>query len=56
MMNIMEAIEHTPSSASADKATIPVDAEATTVAEAENLATTLQKSTDLYQMWLRRKM
>jgi hypothetical protein len=43
MMNIIEAIEHTPSSASADKATIPVDVEATAAAEAENLATTLSE-------------
>ena len=43
MMNIMEAIEHTPHSASADKATIPTDAEATTAAKAENLITTLSE-------------
>jgi hypothetical protein len=43
MMNIMEAIEQTPPSASADKATIPVDAEVTTTAEADDLATTLSK-------------
>jgi hypothetical protein len=40
MMNIMEAIEQTPPSASVDKATIPVHVEATTAAEAENLSTT----------------
>jgi hypothetical protein len=33
MMNIMEVIEHTPPSASVDKATIPVDAEATATAK-----------------------
>jgi hypothetical protein len=43
VMNIMEAIEHTPHSASADKATIPTDAEATTAAKAENLITTLSE-------------
>jgi hypothetical protein len=43
MMNIMEAIEQTPPSALADKATILADAEATAAAEAENLATTLSK-------------
>ena len=43
MMNIMEAIEQTPPSASVDKATIPVDAEATAAAKAENLATTLSE-------------
>jgi hypothetical protein len=41
MMNIMEAIEQTPPSASADKATIPIYDEDTAVAEAKNLATTL---------------
>jgi hypothetical protein len=41
MMNIMEAIEQTPPSASVDKATIPVDVEDTAVAKAENLASTL---------------
>jgi hypothetical protein len=43
MMNIMEAIEETPPSALVDKATIPIDVEVTTAAEAENLATTLSK-------------
>jgi hypothetical protein len=43
MMNIMEAIEQTLPSASADKAIIPVDAEDTAAAEAENLATTLSE-------------
>jgi hypothetical protein len=43
MMNVMEAIEQTPPPALADKATIPVDAEGTAVAEAENLATTLSE-------------
>jgi hypothetical protein len=43
MMNVTEAIEQTLPPASADKATIPVDAEDTAVAEAENLATTLSK-------------
>jgi hypothetical protein len=43
MMNIMEAIEQTPPLASANKATIPADAEATAASEAENLATTLSE-------------
>ena len=43
MMNVMEAIEQTPPPALADKATIPIDAEDTAVAEAENLATTLSE-------------
>jgi hypothetical protein len=43
MMNVMEAIEQTPPLASADKATIPVNAEDTVVAEVENLATTLSE-------------
>jgi hypothetical protein len=43
MMNIMEAIEQTLPLASADKATIPADAEATAAAKAENLATTLSE-------------
>jgi hypothetical protein len=57
MMNIMEAIEQTLPSALVDKATIPADAEATVAAKAENLTTTLsKKSTDLYWMWLSRRM
>jgi hypothetical protein len=43
MMNVMEAIEQTSPPASVDKATIPVYAEGTTVAEAKNLATTMSK-------------
>jgi hypothetical protein len=43
MMNIIEPIEQTLPLASADKATIPVDAEVTITAEAENLATTLSE-------------
>jgi hypothetical protein len=43
LRNLTEAIEQTMPPASADKATIPVDAEDTAVAEAENLATTLSK-------------
>jgi hypothetical protein len=43
MMNIMEAIEQTPPSASTDIVTISVDAEATAAAENENLTTTLLK-------------
>jgi hypothetical protein len=43
MMNIIEAIEQNPPLASADKATIPVDAEHTVAAEAMNLATTLSE-------------
>jgi hypothetical protein len=43
MMNIMEAIEQTLPSASADKAAIPVDAKATAAAEAGNLATALSE-------------
>jgi hypothetical protein len=43
MMNIMEAIEETPPSASANKATIPIDVEVTAAPEAENLTTTLSK-------------
>jgi hypothetical protein len=43
MMNIMEAVEQTLPLASADKATIPIDAEDTAVAKAKNLATTLSK-------------
>jgi hypothetical protein len=42
-MNIMEAIERTPHLASADKATIPTDAEATAATKAENLITTLSE-------------
>jgi hypothetical protein len=41
MMNIVEAIEQTPPSASADKDVVSANAEATTAAEAENLATTV---------------
>jgi hypothetical protein len=41
MMNILEAIEQTPPSASADKAAKSTDAEATVAAEDENLTTTL---------------
>jgi hypothetical protein len=41
MMNIMEAIEQTLPLASTYKATIPVDAEDTAAAEADNLVTTL---------------
>jgi hypothetical protein len=41
MMNILEAIEQTPPSASADKATKSNDAKATVAAEDENLTTTL---------------
>jgi hypothetical protein len=53
----MEAIEQTLPSALVDKATIPADAEATVAAKAENLTTTLsKKSTDLYWMWLSRRM
>jgi hypothetical protein len=43
MMNIMEAIEQTPPSASVDKADIPANVEATAAAEAGNLATTLSE-------------
>jgi hypothetical protein len=43
MMNIMEVIEQTSPSALTDKATIPVDAEATAAAKSKNLATTLSK-------------
>jgi hypothetical protein len=43
MMNIQEAIEQTPSSASADKATKSTDVEATVVVEDENLTTTLSE-------------
>jgi hypothetical protein len=43
MMNIMEAIEQTPPLASADKATIPADAEATAASKAENLVTNLSE-------------
>jgi hypothetical protein len=41
MMNILEAIEQTPPSASADKATKSTDAEAIVAAKDENLKTTL---------------
>jgi hypothetical protein len=43
MMNVMEAIEQTSPPASADKATIPVDVEDNTGAEADNLATTMSE-------------
>jgi hypothetical protein len=43
MMNILEAIEQTPTPASTDKATKPTNAEATVAAEDENLTTTLSK-------------
>jgi hypothetical protein len=44
MMNKMEAIEQTPPKLlSADKATIPVEAEDTVIAKAENLETTLSE-------------
>jgi hypothetical protein len=43
MMNVMEAIEQTPPSASAIKDTIPDDAEDATAVEAKNLATTLSE-------------
>jgi hypothetical protein len=42
-VNIMEAIERTPPSASAGKVAIPTDAKATATSEAENLATTLSE-------------
>jgi hypothetical protein len=41
MMNILEAIEQTLSSASADKVIKSTDAEATVAAEYENVTTTL---------------
>jgi hypothetical protein len=56
MMNVMEAIEQTLPLASADKGIIHVDVEGTAVAEAENLVTTLSESTNLFRMWLLRKM
>jgi hypothetical protein len=43
MLNILEAIEHTPPSASAEKATKLTDAESTVAAEDENLTTTLSE-------------
>jgi hypothetical protein len=43
MINILEAIEQTPPSASADKAAKSTDAEATAAAEDENLTTTLSE-------------
>jgi hypothetical protein len=43
MMSVMEAIEQTSPPASADKATIPVNAEDTTGAKADNLATTMSE-------------
>jgi hypothetical protein len=43
MMNILEAIEQTPPSASIDKVTKSTDVEATTTAEDENLTTTLSE-------------
>jgi hypothetical protein len=43
MMNILEAIEQTPPSASAEKATKSTDAEATVAVEDENLTTTLSE-------------
>ena len=43
MMNILEAIEQTSPSASADKVTKSTDVEATTAAEDENLTTTLSE-------------
>jgi hypothetical protein len=43
MMNILEAIEQTPLSASADKVTKSTDVEATAAAEDENLTTTLSE-------------
>jgi hypothetical protein len=43
MMNILEAIEQTPPSALADKVAISTDAEATAVAEDENLTTTVSE-------------
>jgi hypothetical protein len=43
MMNILEAIEHTPPSASADKAAKSTDVEGTIAAEYENLTTTLSE-------------
>jgi hypothetical protein len=43
MMNILEAIEQTPPSASADKATKSTNAEATIAAKDENLTTTLSE-------------
>jgi hypothetical protein len=43
MMNIHEAIEQTPSSASAEKAAKSTDVEATAAAEDENLTTTLSE-------------
>ena len=42
-MNIMQAIEQTPPSASATKAAIPTDAENAGEAEAEELAATMSK-------------
>jgi hypothetical protein len=41
MMNVMQIIEHTPPHTLADKAIMPIDAEETAAAEADNLATTL---------------
>jgi hypothetical protein len=43
MMNVMQAIEQTPPPASADKATMLVDAEDTVEAGSDNLATTMSK-------------
>jgi hypothetical protein len=43
MMNILEAIEQTPPSASTYKAANSTDAEATIAAEDENLTTTLSE-------------
>jgi hypothetical protein len=43
MMNILEAIEQTPPSASADKVSKSTNVEATTATEYENLTTTLSK-------------
>jgi hypothetical protein len=43
MMNVMQAIEQTPSPASADKAIMSVDVEDAPGAEADNLATTMSE-------------
>jgi hypothetical protein len=43
MINVMQAIEQTPPSASATKAAMPVDTEDTARAEAEELATTISE-------------
>jgi hypothetical protein len=55
MMNWMQAIEQTPPPSSAAKAAMPVDAEDTARAEADELATTMSEIDRLIRMWLLRR-